>query len=676
MTSDKGEHATRTAASKPPASGFVSTHASPLTAPAAGAPPPRSARELVSKEALESRMKEGMRDLLAPITLMLGVVYVPVAFSHLVLVPGEGGAVMCALALFLALTLLAAHRWVKRHPSHLGAVPTVTSLVYVTIIVHSLARLTYARGPGDMLFVGALAVAMALLPASRSFHVMAVLSYVGGWSAIVILQDGVSGWSPYAPSLAMIVTVSIGVRHVELGRTRRVHELLLLDATREAELSSSAARLDHEVHHDALTGMPNRRLLTRRIATLFEAARESGGPEFALLHLDLDRFKVVNDSLGHDFGDKLLQGVALRLFRFIRPGDTVARLGADEFAVLLAPIDSPDEALAVAGELQSVFDGPFVIDDYEVKVAASIGIAVYADDYADAEAMIRDAGIALAEAKDSASRQRLFAADMHARALDRLKTEVDLRLAVEREELVVYYQPVVALRTGEVVGFEALLRWRHPVRGLLAPGAFLRLAEETGLIHDVGRWVLRTACRELASWDPTGKLLLSVNVSPKQFAHVDFESMVEEALHDTGLEPGRLWLELVETAVLDQPEVAEARIQRLHRLGVSIVVDDFGVGYSSLSYLLRYPFRVLKLDRLFVAPETQNEHIIEAIIRLGLALDMRVVAEGLEEPEQLETLLRLGCSLGQGYLLARPLPAEEARRLRRVELPKASAASA
>lgn len=633
-------------------------------------------REAISREALEARISEGMLELLEPITLIIGLLYLPVALSHLLLLPGEGRGPMFGLALLFALALIGAHRWIKAHPTHLGSVPGITSLIYVAIIVHSLMRLTYARAPGDMLFVGVLAVAMGLLPASLPFHVLAVLAYLGGWSAIIILNDGLVTWSPYASSLVMIAVVSAAIRYVELGRTRRVHELVMLDATREAELMFSEARLRHEVHHDALTGMPNRRMITDRLGHAFAAARDGEGPTFALLHVDLDRFKVVNDSLGHDFGDKLLQALALRLFRFIRPGDTVARLGADEFAVLLASVGDAEEALEVTEALQTVFDEELVIDDYEVKVAASIGIAIYSDDYADAEAMLRDAGIALAEAKSSSARQRVFAADMHARALDRLQTEVDLRAAVEREELVIHYQPVVDLLSGDVRGFEALLRWRHPERGMLRPVAFLRLAEETGLIQHIGRWVLRTACRELATWDEDKKLFLSVNVSPKQFAHVDFESMVEGALEDSGLDPERLWLELVETAILDHPELAHARITRLHARGISVVVDDFGVGYSSLSYLLRYPFRVLKLDRLFVAPETQNTHVLEAIIRLGHALDMQVVAEGVEEAAQIETLLGLGCSLGQGHLLARALPLAKAKSLRHIELPAEKAATA
>lgn len=638
-------------------------------APTSQADVPTSERGEISEDVLESRLREGMMELLDPITLIIGLLYVPVAISHLVMMPGAGRWPMFGLAMTFAVALVAAHRWIKSHPTHLRAVPMLTSLIYVAIITHSLARLTYARGPGDMLFVGVLAVAMALLPASLWFHALAAAAYLVGWSAILVMHSGMDAWLPYAPSLVMIATVSLVVRYVELGRTRRVHELVLLDATREAELMFSEARLRHEVHHDALTGLPNRVLVTTRLAEAFAAARDGDGQPFALLHLDLDRFKVVNDSLGHDFGDRLLQALALRLIRKIRPGDTVARVGADEFAVLLLAISDEGQAVELANALHAVFDEPIVLDDYEVQIAASIGIAIYSDEYADADAMLRDAGIALAEAKAGSDRQRLFVSDMHERALDRLRTEVDLRGAVEREELVIHYQPLVELATGNVLGFEALLRWRHPERGMLRPVSFLRLAEETGLIEHIGAWVLESACREVASWDPDGGLILSVNVSTKQFARVDFERRVREALDHSGLLPERLWLELTETAVLDQPELAKARIQRLHEQGISVVVDDFGVGYSSLSYLQRYPFRVLKLDRMFVAPERQSDHILEAIIRLGHALDMKVVAEGLEEAQQVATLRRLGCTIGQGHLLAEAVPAERARTLTRIELP-------
>jgi diguanylate cyclase (GGDEF)-like protein len=628
----------------------------------------KTERDTLSAEVLEHRVSEGMLQQLDPITLIVGLLYVPVAISHLVLMPGAGRWPMFGLAALFAAALIWAHRWIKQHPTHLRAVPSINSLLYVAIITHSLTRLTYARGPGDMLFVGVIAVVMGLLPASLWFHALAVFVYLAGWSAIIVANAGLEQWSPYAPSLAMIAVVSVVIRYVELERTRRVHELVLLDATREAELMFSEARLRHEVHHDALTGMPNRVMVMDRLSEAFSAAKQGGATSFALLHLDLDRFKVVNDSLGHECGDQLLQSLALRLLRLIRPGDTLARLGADEFAVLLGSVDGSEHALEIAERLHTLFDEPFVVHDYEVHLAASIGIAVYTDAYADAEAMLRDAGIALAEAKASSDRHRVFAADMHERALDRLRTEVDLRGALSRKELVIFYQPVVALDSGRVLGFEALLRWRHPQRGLLEPQAFLRFAQETGLMEHIGVWVLRTACKAVARWDPDGDLFLSVNVSPRQFARVDFEKKVSAALGDSGLAPERLWIELTETAVLDQPELAHERITRLHAKGISVVVDDFGVGYSSLSYLQRYPFRVLKLDRMFVASERQNDHILEAIIRLAHALNMRVVAEGVEESKQVATLLRLGCTLGQGYLLAKPLPAKKAKKLRKIDL--------
>jgi diguanylate cyclase (GGDEF)-like protein len=622
----------------------------------------------VSREALESRIRQAAMDLLLPITMMAGVLYVPVALSHLFILPPIARVPMLLTALFCAALMFGVHRWLREHRSHLAAVPRAVALVYAAIVCHSLLRLTYSRATGDMLFVGVLAVAMALLPAELAFHALAMASYLAGWSAIVIVNDGYGAFAPYAGALAMTFAISLLIRHLDIGRTRRVHELLMLDAKREAELAVHEARLHHEVNHDALTGMPNRRYFAARLAEAFAAARADAGASFALLHLDVDRFKVINDSLGHELGDRLLQALALRLFRVAGPDDLVARLGADEFAVICARVSSSERALAAAQAYQAVFEQPFVVGELTVQPAASIGIAFYLPDYHDADAMLRDAGIAMAEAKASRAGQRLFAADMHARALDRLDTEVGLRGAIERGELVVHYQPIVVLATGEVVGHEALLRWRHPERGLLRPLSFLRLAEETGLIQHIGRWVLEQATRDVASWDPEGSQFVSVNVSPKQFAHVDFEKIVASALDRAGLAPRRLWLELIETTVIDQADLAEARIRRLHELGVSVVIDDFGVGYSSLGYLSRYPFRVLKLDRSFVDRERKNDHVLEAIIALAHALSLRVVAEGVEHRDQLEALLRLGCELGQGHLLSKPISAARARDKRRVEL--------
>jgi diguanylate cyclase (GGDEF)-like protein len=620
----------------------------------------------ISREALESRVRQAAMDMAVPITLLVGVLYVPVALSHFVILPPPARWPMFAAAFACATALLLCHRWLRDNRDHLAAVPRVVALIYVTIIAHSLLRLTYARGPGDMLFVGVLAVAMALLPAELAYHTLAMASYLGGWAAIVVLNDGAAAFTPYAGTLAMTLAVSVLIRHLDITRTRRVHELLMLDAKREAEVAVHQARLHHELNHDALTGMPNRRYFAARLGDAFERARADDAEGFALLHLDLDNFQLVNDSLGHEFGDQLLQAVALRLLRAARAGDTVARLGADEFAVICPGVTGEERALAAAASYQEVFATPFAVGELAVQPAASVGIAIFTASYADAEAMLRDAGIAMAEAKHTSVGQQVFAADMHTRARDRLDLEVGLRGAIERDELCIHYQPIVALATGEVVGHEALVRWEHPERGLLKPHAFLALAEETGLIHPIGRWVLERACRDIASWG--GGLFVSVNVAPKQFAHVDFEETVAAALAGAELEPGRLWLELVETAIIDQPDLAEARIRRLHALGVSVVIDDFGVGYSSLGYLARYPFRVIKLDRSFVERGHKNELVIEAIIALAHALSMRVVAEGVEEPEQLEALVRLGCELGQGHLLCRPTTADKAAARRRVDI--------
>jgi diguanylate cyclase (GGDEF)-like protein len=611
----------------------------------------------VSPALLEGRARTLVHERLATMSWWVGLLYLPVAVSHLVIL-SHGRYAMAGLAIVCSVTLLAASRWLKRHPHAHDHNRWFASLLYATVIVHSLLRLSFAHTQPDMLFVGVLTIALGLVSAPMTQHAISILAYIGGWSAILIHTAGLATWSPVAPALLVTVVLSLVIRHLELTRDARFMELQWIDDVRREQL-------DRRAHHDTLTGMPNRELFTDRLEEAFALAQEQDDAALAVLYLDLDRFKVVNDSLGPQVGDRLLQSMAQRLLRFVRPGDTVARFGGDEFAILLTDLRYSDDALTVAERIHTVLEEPFLLDEYEVQLEASIGIAMFRHDYQSAGEMMRDADIAMYEAKSRATRHLVFDGEMHARALLRLEVEVDLRRALKRDELRVYYQPIISLGDGELVGFEALVRWQHPSKGLLSPADFLGPAEETGLIIPLGEWVLEQSCRDLRTMNDQRRrpepLHISVNLSAAQFVHSDFERRLADTLRSTGVAAETLWIEITETTVLDQPDKAEERIRRLRAMGAEVCVDDFGIGYSSLGYLQRFPFSVIKLDRSFIAKEDpKNAAIVEALIQLARGLGMEVVAEGLETAEQVALLTNLGAEMGQGYYFAKPMPVEDA----------------
>ena len=597
---------------------------------------------------------------LSKIALLVSILYVPVAVSHVVMLE-RGRVLMVCVAMVCAGALFATHLWTKKNPEGYNALGMLTAVVYGAVIVHSLLRLMYSRTSADMVFVGVLTVALALVPARIVQHGVSILAYMAAWSMILISQDGLAVWKPYISVLMVTLCVSMVIRYLELNRDRRFLELQLLESVRREQLAKKA-------HHDALTGMPNRELFTERLEEAFEMAADSEDFHFAVLYLDLDRFKVVNDSLGPQVGDRLLQSIAVRLMRFVRPGDTVARFGGDEFAVLLNDLRLAEDALTVAERIHTVLEEPFLLDEYEVQLEASIGIAMYRDEYASVGDMLRDADIAMYEAKNRANRQQVFDGAMHQKAVERLEIEVDLRRALKGDELRVYYQPIIDLLTKDLIGFEALIRWQHPEKGLLSPAAFLPTAEETGLVIPLGEWVLKRACRDLRKMNDSRRrpepLHVSVNLSAAQFVHSDFERFLAHLLKHSGVAPEALWLEITETTVLDQPDKAEALIRRLRNLGAEVCVDDFGIGYSSLGYLQRFPFSVIKLDRAFIAQDhDKTGAIIDALLTLANGLGMSVVAEGLETKEQVALLEGLGCAMGQGYYFAKPMPYEQAEKL-------------
>ncbi|RIK46094.1 MAG: response regulator receiver protein [Chloroflexi bacterium] len=427
-------------------------------------------------------------------------------------------------------------------------------------------------------------------------------------------------------------------------------------------------RLEEELawraFHDPLTGLPNRALFLDRLR---QACSRATAPHrrVALIFFDLDNLKVINDSLGHAAGDSLLRLVAERLLVHIHPPATLARLGGDEFTVLLEDVDAAEDALRLAWAIEQALTAPFSIAGREMFVSASLGIALSTPNMAHPDDLLRDADMAMYRAKSSGkARCEVFDPSMNAQAVRRLELENDLRRALERDELFIVYQPKVDLSTGRTIAQEALVRWRHPQRGLLMPGEFIPIAEETGLIVPIGHWMLREVCRQARRW--TGHpgqahLVTSVNLSGRQFQHPYLAEAVLTALDTAGLDPARLALEVTESVVMDDVTAAVETLRRLKQLGIHIGIDDFGTGYSSLAYLRRFPVDFLKIDKSFVAElesDTEAAVIVSAMIGLAHALGLRVVAEGIETPAQLGQLRELGCDYGQGYYFSRPVRPE------------------
>jgi diguanylate cyclase (GGDEF)-like protein/PAS domain S-box-containing protein len=424
-------------------------------------------------------------------------------------------------------------------------------------------------------------------------------------------------------------------------------------------------RLLHHAMHDSLTGLPNRNLFLDRLAEVVRRREHGRAGAFAVLFLDLDRFKVVNDSLGHHVGDELLVEVAGRLRAAAAAGATVARFGGDEFAVLLENVAGEEEARAVAERLAQAVAAPLVVGDYELFTTASVGIALEGGAGQERpDTLLRNADMAMYRAKAlGASRCEVFDHAMHHAALERLETENDLRRAVERGEFLLHYQPIVSLATGEINGVEALLRWRHPRRGLVLPSAFVPAAEETGTILPIGDWVLREGCRQLAEWRaefPRARIAVSVNLSAKQFTQRDLVEKIAAALHDTGLDPRHLKLEITESALLDDPGAARDMLRRLKEFGIQIQMDDFGTGYSSLGSLHTLPLDALKVDRSFVSRMDEEDGaaaLVRTIAVLARGLGMAVIAEGVETRGQMDAVREMGCQYAQGFFISRPVDA-------------------
>ena len=426
-------------------------------------------------------------------------------------------------------------------------------------------------------------------------------------------------------------------------------------------------KLQYEATHDALTGLPNRAFFMSRLENALQKAQEIRNYKVSVLFIDLDRFKVVNDSLGHSTGDQLLVGIADRLRDCLRPSDIVARLGGDEFTILVEGHHQPNEVIRIAERVKEKFAKPFDLSGHEVYSSASIGILHNSEKHLIPADMMRDADTAMYQAKRAGkARHEVFDETMHKAVKETLQLESDLRRAIERKELIVYYQPIHWLETGKVLGFEALVRWKHPEFGTLAPAKFIPLAEEIGLIDPLGEYVLHIACSQMRrlkdKLSENSHFILSVNLSCKQFEQPDLVQRIKKILDDTGFPPDKLKLEITESVFFKYEDKAVKMLHELREFGIEINIDDFGTGYSNLSYLMQLPISTLKIDRSFIAPikqEGDNVEILQTIMMLAQNLGMKVIAEGVETEYQIEQLKKFNCEVAQGYYFSRPMSFED-----------------
>lgn len=457
-------------------------------------------------------------------------------------------------------------------------------------------------------------------------------------------------------------------REIVMSQLREANENLVMATVRAQAMTEVAEQakleLSHLARHDFLTGLPNRVMLNDRLAQSITFARRHR-KQLAVLFLDLDHFKHINDSLGHTIGDKLLQSVAKCLVTCVRSSDTVSRQGGDEFIVLLSEIERASDAALSAAKILSALMAPHEIAEHHLHIAVSIGISIYPDDGTNAETLIQNADIAMYQAKETGRANCVFfKRDMNVRAVERQSLEGGLRRALERDEFVLHYQPKVNLKTGMIIGAEALIRWQHPDRGLVPPAQFVPIAEDCGLIVPIGRWVLREACRQARLWldDGMKAMAIAVNISAVEFRSASFLESVRAVLTETRLDPHCLELELTESVLMREAESAALLLRELKAMGLQLAIDDFGTGYSSLSYLKRFPIDVLKIDQSFVKDMTTDADdgiIVTAVIGMGKSLKQRVIAEGVETREQLDFLRSQRCGEGQGYYFSQPLVAEE-----------------
>jgi len=521
-----------------------------------------------------------------------------------------------------------------------------------------------ALGAGLAVVIYKLLVDANLLTASLLLVFIGVI-YVGYRRALSEIKESI-----VQADQAERVRVEIAKSKAEEAKSHADELQLLLkkeELTNEALLQSKDA-LEHAAFHDFLTDLPNRAYLVERLNLLMEIGIEISHKYFVLF-LDLNRFKNINDSLGHTVGDRLLKLVGKRLVRILRKEDTIARLGGDEFAIILNDLSSIEQAREIAGKIYEKLSRPYLVQGNQIFLDLNVGIAPLDADHKSPEDILRDADIAMHDAKEKGSGVAVFSKKLRSRFLEKISLEGDMRFAIERGEMSMHYQPLICLRDGKLIGFEALLRWQHPTRGFISPAEFVPIAEDSGLIIPITQWILRETCLQLAEWQNLllhDRLIVSVNISCKHFAAGGLVKDVVKALTVSKLSPASLKLEITESTAMENAAQTIEVLQKLKKIGIQISMDDFGTGYSSLSYLHWLPIDFLKIDRSFVysvGERGENSEILQTIVSLAKNLKMRVIAEGIETENQLSLLQNLGCDYGQGFLMSKPLPKDEMEKM-------------
>ncbi|HLC19243.1 MAG TPA: EAL domain-containing protein, partial [Thermodesulfobacteriota bacterium] len=476
--------------------------------------------------------------------------------------------------------------------------------------------------------------------------------------------NATGGWSGEVVAVRKNGEEFPAVLSASLVRDSTARPIAMMGVFRDiTERKASEERIVRMAYYDALTGLPNRSLFLDRLFSMLPLVRRHGH-RAAVLFIDLDQFKVINDTMGHAAGDELLKSVAERLKTIHREYDTVARFGGDEFIILVHDLDGIECLGTIVEKIFASFKAPFLLKDHEIHVTPSMGVSVYPDDGEDAETLVKNADIAMYRAKDDGrNNYKLYTPAMNTRTFERLRLTNELHRAIEKEEFVLHYQPQIECRSGAIVGVEALVRWNRPA-SMVPPSEFIPLAEETGLIVPLGEWILRTACTEIRTWQTLGlkDARVAVNISARQFKHPEFIETVGSILRETGIEPCSVELELTESMIMEKAERSIEWLRRLKDMGLKITIDDFGTGYSCLEYLKRMPIDMLKIDAAFVkdiTTDADDASIAIAIIRVAHSMKLEVVAEGVETAEQFKFLKGLLCDKAQGYLFSRPLPADE-----------------